>query len=150
MNCCTEQRFWASRKLSMPLRWQTLQSGYSCLHPYEWIRSSTAHYCRSLFTIADQNGASNGNLAHTDQPSQLTLELPAFTIWGSNTGVGKTLVSAGLAMSASDSQVCTVTTYTTCSMRATNSGIPLQLLRAWVFAGTVALFKTCANWISRR
>lgn len=134
----------------MPLRWQTLKSGYSNLHPYEGIRTSTAQFYCSLFTIADQNGASNGSLSHTDQPSQLTLELPTFTIWGSNTGVGKTLISAGLAKSASDAQVCIVTTFTTCFMRATKSATPLQLLCAWVFAETFALLETCANRIPRR
>ncbi|XP_072962379.1 bifunctional dethiobiotin synthetase/7,8-diamino-pelargonic acid aminotransferase, mitochondrial [Typha angustifolia] len=36
---------------------------------------------------------------HSSSPSHLDLTHPTFTIWGSNTGIGKTLVSAGLAAS---------------------------------------------------
>ncbi|GAU21001.1 hypothetical protein TSUD_201500 [Trifolium subterraneum] len=36
----------------------------------------------------------------TSQPLQLPLSHPIYTIWGSNTGVGKTLVSAGIAASS--------------------------------------------------
>ncbi|XP_045815201.1 bifunctional dethiobiotin synthetase/7,8-diamino-pelargonic acid aminotransferase, mitochondrial isoform X1 [Trifolium pratense] len=36
----------------------------------------------------------------TSQPLELPLSHPIYTIWGSNTGVGKTLVSAGIAASS--------------------------------------------------
>jgi hypothetical protein len=38
-------------------------------------------------------------------PEALSLELPTYMVWGSNTGVGKTLVSAGLAASAASERV---------------------------------------------
>lgn len=38
-------------------------------------------------------------------PETVSLELPTYMIWGANTGVGKTLVSAGLAASAAADQV---------------------------------------------
>ena len=42
------------------------------------------------------DGATNPVLAD----GNLSLETPAFCVWGANTAVGKTLVSAGLAASA--------------------------------------------------
>ena len=38
-------------------------------------------------------------------PDAISLEVPTYMVWGANTGVGKTLVSAGVAASAAKDEV---------------------------------------------
>ncbi|XP_019463455.1 PREDICTED: bifunctional dethiobiotin synthetase/7,8-diamino-pelargonic acid aminotransferase, mitochondrial isoform X1 [Lupinus angustifolius] len=57
----------------------------------------------SLFLSRRHNHLRRHSLRHlsslTSQPLELPLSFPTYFIWGSNTGVGKTLVSAGIAAS---------------------------------------------------
>ena len=44
--------------------------------------------------------------AHGRDDRAVSLAFPTFMVWGANTDVGKTLVSAGLAAAAARAQVC--------------------------------------------
>ena len=55
----------------------------------------------------------NGNVVRTfasqassTDPCALSLDIPVFTVWSPNTGVGKSLVSAGLGKAVCEAKVC--------------------------------------------
>ena len=43
--------------------------------------------------------------AHDPKHTTVSLEHPTFTVWGANTGIGKTLISAGLARAFAQEKV---------------------------------------------
>jgi hypothetical protein len=60
-----------------------------------------------LTTAAKASAASSPESAEAD--ADAGLHVPAYTIWGANTDVGKTLVSAGLCRAVVQSDVGTLT-----------------------------------------
>ena len=60
--------------------------------------------------LSDVGGLSSHGRAFTSERSEarsegVNLSVPTFMVWGANTGVGKTLISAALARDASSKQV---------------------------------------------
>lgn len=65
-------------------------------------RSGHASYQRQ----AQQKSTTSGAEVSPDvQTPPISLQVPTYCIWGANTGVGKTLISAGLARASVAAQV---------------------------------------------
>ena len=72
-----------------------------------------------------------GAAAQAGQPPLLPLSVPIACVWGANTGVGKTLISAGLAAACTEQQVI--------------DSPPCAPVRHWRALGTPLNFTTLAG-----
>lgn len=92
----------------MPIRTYAFRYGSRSLHQHKLANTDVAGKLHGLATSIASNEAANEKSDEASQPNAVSLALPTYIIWGSNTGVGKTLVSAGIAKSAADAQVRSV------------------------------------------
>ena len=72
---------------------------------YTALVSALPAFLRRLHAAA--NAALPESSGSSEQPPSVSLAVPTFMVWGADTGVGKTLVSAGLAAAAARSLVST-------------------------------------------
>ena len=90
--------------------WLRIARLSSCTHRTTFRQSHSAHgFCNST---SFQSGAQLAALHHGDEadcwpPPTVSLAVPTFMVWGADTGVGKTLVSAALAAAAARASVRT-------------------------------------------
>ena len=64
--------------------------------------------CRARRRVRAAAACGTTSRALSGERSSLPLDVPAVCVWGANTGVGKTLFSAGLALAALRNGVCFV------------------------------------------
>lgn len=74
----------------------------------------------------------------------LQLRVPQYMVWGANTDVGKTLVSAGLAAAARRNKVCHV--FPTPYAATQHAGLTFNF--SMLLTGTDQLFQTRSDWFS--
>lgn len=80
----------------------------------------------------------------TAPATTLQLRVPQYMVWGANTDVGKTLVSAGLAAAARRNKVCRV--FLTPYAATQHAGLELNF--SILLTGTDQLSQTRSNWLS--
>ena len=66
---------------------------------------ATSRHSRSECSCSSRALSTLPSTADHSQPEALSLDVPAYLVWGANTDVGKTLVCAGLAAAAARSRV---------------------------------------------